>query len=63
MKLKINKNKCLGCGMCVNMCPEVFEFQNGKSSVKKDTELEKNKDCIVQAAENCPIGAIKITGK
>ncbi|MGC8651080.1 MAG: ferredoxin [Minisyncoccia bacterium] len=60
MKLKVDTNKCLGCGMCVNMCPEVFEFHNGKSSARKNADLEKNKDCITQAALLCPAQAIKI---
>ncbi|NMB92310.1 MAG: ferredoxin [Parcubacteria group bacterium] len=60
MKVEVNKNKCLGCGMCVNMCPEVFEFKNGKSSVKKNAPIEKNKDCINQAISLCPAQAIKI---
>jgi len=60
MKLKVDKTQCLGCGMCVNMCPEVFELKNGKSSVKKNADLEKNKDCIIQAASLCPAQAIQI---
>jgi len=60
MKPKVDKTKCLGCGMCINMCSQVFEFKNGKSSVKKDADLEKNKSCIIQAASLCPAQAIKI---
>ena len=63
MKVKVDKNKCLGCGMCISLCPAVFELKNGKSQVKEKTALEKHKDCIKEAAENCPAGAIKITGK
>jgi len=60
MKIKVDKNKCLGCGMCVNMCPEVFELKNGKSQIKEKANLEKNKECIKEAADNCPVQAIKI---
>jgi len=60
MKLEVDKNKCLGCGLCVSICPAVFELKNGKSQVKEKTDLEKHKDCIKEAAENCPVDAIKV---
>lgn len=63
MKVKVDKNKCLSCGMCISLCPEVFELQNIKSKVKEKADLEKHKDCIKKAAENCPVGAIKVTEK
>ncbi|MFA5392470.1 MAG: ferredoxin [Candidatus Paceibacterota bacterium] len=60
MKVKVDKNKCLGCGMCISLCPEVFELQNTKSKVKEKADLEKHKDCIKEAEENCPVQAIKM---
>ena len=60
MKVKVDKNKCLGCGLCVSLCPAVFELKNGKSQAKEKTNLEKNKECIKEAADNCPVSAIKI---
>ena len=60
MKVKVDRDKCLGCAMCLNLCPEVFEFKDGKSQVKKGIDLEKYKKCIQQAAQNCPARAIKI---
>ena len=26
MKVKVNKDKCIGCGQCVSICDEVFNF-------------------------------------
>lgn len=60
MKIKIDKEKCLGCGMCVNLCPEVFELKDGKSQVEEKANLEKSKECIREAAINCPVRAIEI---
>jgi len=60
MRIKINTKKCLGCGMCMNLCPKVFELKNGKSSIKKDAPLEKHKNCINQAISLCPAQAIKL---
>lgn len=49
----IDKNKCLGCGACVSVCPEGFEMQDGVSVLKNP-----NADCIDSAISACPVGAI-----
>ncbi|NQV00216.1 MAG: ferredoxin [Parcubacteria group bacterium] len=58
MKIKIDKEKCLGCGVCINLCPKVFELEDGKSKIKDEVDLEKNKDCIKEAIDSCPVSAI-----
>ncbi len=49
--MKVDKNKCIGCGACVSICPDIFELKDGKSHVKS------KKDCP-DAVEACPVGAI-----
>lgn len=57
---KVNKEKCIGCGYCTSVCPEVFEIgPDGKSQVIEGADLEKNKECIKEAKEGCPVGAIE----
>ena len=51
--VKIDKERCIGCGICQEICPSGFEVINGKSNVK-----DGNADCIQQAAEACPKNAI-----
>jgi len=59
-KYQINKEKCIGCGYCTSVCPEVFELgEDGKSKIKEGADLEKNKGCIKEAKEGCPAGAIE----
>lgn len=59
-KFQVNKEKCIGCGLCVSLCPDVFELgEDGKSKVKEGADLEKNKECIKEAKEGCPVGAIE----
>ena len=51
----VNKEKCIGCGLCAELCEEVFEMQgDGKSSVKKG----KNAPCVKDAIASCPVDAI-----
>ena len=56
-KLKIDSTKCIGCGACASLCPDVFEMgDDGKSHVKNpegECDLEKVKSA-------CPVGAIEI---
>jgi len=59
--VKIDKQKCLGCGVCISLCPEVFELKDGKSQVKEKADLEKHKDCIKGTIDSCPVSAIEIT--
>jgi ferredoxin len=54
--VKVDQNKCIGCGLCTSICPEVFELgKNGKSTVKNTKSKAK---CIKEAIASCPVGAI-----
>ena len=56
-KIEVDRNKCIGCGACVALCGEVFELKGGKAAAKKK---ESDKDCVKDAADNCPVQAIKL---
>jgi len=57
---KVNKEKCIGCGLCVTLCPDVFEIgEDGKSQTIKDADFGKNEKCIKEAKEGCPVSAIE----
>lgn len=58
--LKVDKEKCIGCGSCELNCPEAFEIgiSNGKADVKPEVDLEKNKECIDGSIRDCPTQAI-----
>lgn len=53
--IKVDKNKCIGCGNCALICDEIFEIDSdGKSKVKKQKKLP----CVKEAIESCPVNAI-----
>jgi len=56
MKVSINKNKCIGCGTCVSVCNKVFELKDGKAFIRKSADDK----CAKEAADICPVQAIKI---
>ncbi len=54
--VSVDQNKCIGCGACAAICPDMFEIGgNGKSHVKN----QKGK-CAKEAAQSCPVGAITV---
>lgn len=60
-KVKVHKEKCIGCGMCVGQNPDYFTFDDdGKSSVIKDEVDSNNKKDILESIEMCPTEAIVI---
>jgi ferredoxin len=58
--MKINKEKCIGCGLCASLCSDVFEIgDDGKSQIIKDADLKANEKCAQEAKEGCPVSAIE----
>ncbi len=49
----VDKNKCIGCGVCANICPDGFEIKDEKAVVNNP-----NAPCINDAMTSCPVGAI-----
>jgi len=53
-------DSCIGCGLCEQTCPEVFEVQDdGLAHVKDDADCEEA-GCCEEAAEQCPVDAITV---
>jgi ferredoxin len=53
--IKVNQDKCIGCGTCVAICPSNFQLNaNGKSEVIG----QDDNDCVQNAIESCPVQAI-----
>ena len=58
--VKVNSEKCIGCGSCVSVCDEVFEIdsETHKARVKAGQE-NSERDCVQQAKDFCPVQAIE----
>ncbi|MFA5109750.1 MAG: ferredoxin [Patescibacteria group bacterium] len=55
--VKVDKNKCVGCGLCAGLCPETFQMDlDGKSEVVKGEVTA----CAKEAAGQCPVEAISL---
>lgn len=55
--LELNIEKCIGCEMCVKVCPHaVFEVENKKAAVKDRDACMECGAC----SKNCPVEAIQV---
>lgn len=55
MKYQVNKEKCIGCGLCVAECPGATELEeDGKAKVIDNEKVER-----CGSKKVCPYGAIE----
>lgn len=60
-KAKVNKDLCIGCGACVGLVPDVFDFgEEGLAEATVNEIAEELIEDVQEAAEGCPTDAIKI---
>ena len=55
--LELTKEKCVGCGMCVTVCPHAVFAMNGN-----DANIDNRDACMEcgACARNCPVEAISV---
>lgn len=60
MKVKVNKEKCIGCGQCISICEDVFDFDDDNlAKVIQSPVNDDNKEDAMAALESCPTAAIE----
>lgn len=57
-KVWIETEECIGCQVCTEVCPDVFEFDDdeGKAVVIEAADVEA--DCVEEAIASCPAECI-----
>jgi ferredoxin len=59
MKVRI-EDTCTACGLCCDICPEVFEMGDEMATVIADPVPPDCEDIAQQAADECPVEAIAV---
>lgn len=63
MKATVDPEICIGCELCPTICPEVFQMgDDGLAHAILDKVPADFQSTAREAAESCPVQAIKITG-
>lgn len=61
MKGYVNKDTCIGCGICPDVCPQVFKMDDDGKAVAIDDEIpEDSIDDAIDARTQCPVDAIDV---
>ena len=59
MNVSIDESGCIGCGLCTQVCPEVFEMgDSGVAEVIMEEVPENLEDSVQEAADSCPVEVI-----
>ena len=61
MKGFVDKNICIGCGVCPTVCPEIFEMDDDGLAKASESEItDALVDSAKDAEEQCPVNAITV---
>jgi len=61
MKAWVDKDGCIACELCTNICPEVFRMgDDDLAEAYVDTVPEEAEDAAREAADSCPVSVIHI---
>ena len=62
MKIVIDRNRCIGAGMCVGIAPHLFQLDDkGKLNVLVEEPGEDQRATIEAAEACCPVEAISMS--
>ncbi len=59
MKVEIDREGCIACGLCVSICPDVFTIADDGLAEAIENPEKQYDSAVKEAAESCPVNVIK----
>ncbi len=60
MRVEVDQELCISCGLCVDDCPNIFQWNDDGKAVEKEKDVPSGmEDEVKDAVEGCPTEAIK----
>lgn len=60
MKVFVDQELCISCGLCISICDEVFSWNEDDKAQAIDSDIpEEFVDEVNEAVESCPTDAIQ----
>ncbi|MDR1741356.1 MAG: ferredoxin [Synergistaceae bacterium] len=59
MRISLNRDECIGCGLCSQVCPDVFGADTA-AGVAKLLREESDDPRVKDAKDSCPVGCIRV---
>ena len=60
MEATVDKDGCISCGQCVNICPEVFFMADDGVADSYGEVEKKDEDSAIEARDACPVSVITV---
>ena len=62
MKAYVDKDTCIGCGLCPSICESVFQMDDDGIAIAIDSDVpSENEDEAKDAEASCPVNAISVS--
>lgn len=61
MKASVDANLCVGCGLCVEICPDVFKMDGALAVVLDSPRTPQAEADCREAKDQCPVCAISVS--
>jgi len=60
LKIHVDQDLCISCGLCISTCEEVFVWNTDEKAGVKISEItSKQEEAVQEAIDGCPTEAIK----
>lgn len=61
MRGYVDKDTCIGCGLCPTICPDIFEMEDDGKAIGKNMDIPSEiLSQAKEAEESCPVDAITV---